>query len=169
MADRSSLAGGMKQLQMLSGEDAYSAAIDEVIGHAQRTLHIFDVDLVRGDYGAAGRCAALGNFLSSKHGNRLDMVLHQTDFLVSRCPRLMQLFKAYGHAFSIRQTFEHARVAADALIIADNLHYVHRFHHDAPRFLLAFGDPEGARQMEERFRQLYEASFPAVSITALGL
>ena len=169
MADGSSLQGVMKELKMLSGEDAYAAAIDAVIGRAQRTLHIFDADLVHGDYGAVGRCAALGDFLSSGHSNRLDMVLHRTDFLVSRCPRLMQLFRIHGHAFSIRQTFEHARAAADALIIADGLHYVHRFHQDAPRFLLAFGDPEGARQMEVRFRQLFEASFPAVSATTLGL
>lgn len=169
MAEGSGLRGGMKDLKVLSGEAAYVAAIDEMIMRAQRTLHIFDVDLVRGDFGKAERCAALRNFLTRKHGNHLSLILHRTDFISSRCPRLMQLLRTYGHAFSIRQTSEHARVAADALFIADELHYVHRFHHDAPRFLRAYDDPEGAREMELRFSQLFEASFPAVPVTTLGL
>lgn len=169
MADRSNLAGSMKELQMLSGEAAYSAAIDEVIGRAQRTLHIFDVNLIRGDYRSMARCEALRNFLSGSRGAQLVMVLHQTDFVTGHCPRLMLLLRARGHAFSIRQTFEHARAASDVLIIADGQHYVHRFQHDGPRFLLAFSDPEGARQLEARFRELCDASFPAVSITMIGL
>lgn len=169
MADRSSLAGSMKELQMLSGEAAYSAAIDEVIGRAHRTLHIFDVNLIRGDYRSMARCEALRNFLSGSRGAQLVMVLHQTDFVTGHCPRLMLLLRARGHAFSIRQTFEHARAASDVLIIADGQHYVHRFQHDGPRFLLAFSDPEGARQLEARFRELFDASFPAVSATTMGL
>mgnify|MGYP000492280870 CR=1 FL=1 len=169
MADQSGLAGSMKDLRMLSGEEAYSAAIDEVIGRAQRTLHIFDVNLIRGDYGSMARCEALRNFLCGSRGTQLVMVLHQTDYLTGHCPRLMLLLRAQGHAFSIRQTFEHARAASDVLIIADGQHYVHRFHHDGPRFLLALSDREGARPLESRFRELFDASFPAVSATTMGL
>lgn len=169
MADASDLQQGNKELHMLSGEEAYAAAIDEVIERAQHTLHIFDVDLIRGGYCSLARCDGLRSFLAKGRANQLIMVLHQTDFLINRCPRLMRLLKSHGHAFSIRQTFDHVRSAADPLVIADGQHYVHRFHQDGARFLLAFSDHEGGRQMEGRFHQLYEASFPSVSATPTGL
>lgn len=169
MADASDFQEGSKELHMLSGEEAYAAAIDEVIERAQHTLHIFDVDLIRGGYDSLTRCDGLRSFLAKGRANQLVVVLHQTDFLIGRCPRLMRLLKTHAHAFSIRQTFDHARSVADPLVIADSLHYVHRFHRDGARFLLAFSDHEGGREMEGRFHQLVEASFPAVSSTIVGL
>lgn len=169
MAEGADLQQGDKQLLMLSGEDAYAAAIDEVIERAQHTLHIFDTNLIRGGYGSLARCDGLRSFLARRRGNQLLMVLHQTDFLSSRCPRLMLLLKTHCHAFSVRQTFEHVRGAADPLVIADSRHYVHRFHQDSARFLLAFDDLDGARQLEGRFQELFDASTPAVSATTTGL
>lgn len=169
MAGESGLPEGDKQLLMLSGEEAYAAAIDEVVERAQHTLHIFDADLVRGGYGSLARCDGLRGFLAKRRGNQLVMVLHQTDFLSGRCPRLMQLLKTHAHAFAVRQTFDHVRGVADPLIIADGRHYVHRFHQDGARFLLAFDDVEGGRALEGRFQQLMEASAPAVSSAITGL
>lgn len=155
--------------QMQSGEDDYALAIDEIIGRAQRSLHIFDVNLMHGNYSSVRRAEVLYDFLARRRGNRVLMILHQTDFLLTRCPRLMSHIKIYGHAFSVYQTAEHAHVAADPFIIADDGHYVHRFHNDGARFLIGISDFDGTRQLEERFQQLLEASSPAVAATKLGL
>lgn len=158
-----------KQHFMESGEAAFEEAIDAVIARARHTLHVFDVDLTRGGYSSLRRYEALQEFLLRSRSNRLTLVLHDIDFLTTRCPRLMSLLKAYSHAIAIHQTHEHARAASDPLLIADATHFIHRFHSRGARFLLALNDPAGAYPLEERFGQLLQASHPAVFATTLGL
>lgn len=153
----------------LDGEAEYAQAINAVIDHAQQTLQIFDTDLTAGDYASLKRFEALRDFLLRSRGNRLVIVLHEIDFLTARCPRLMNLLRIYSHSISIHKTHEHARVASDPFIVADATHYLHRFHRDHARSLLALHDHAGARQLTERFEQLLEASHPAVFATTLGL
>ncbi len=155
--------------RMVNGEADCEAAIDEVIGSAQRSLHIFDADLTRGGYSSLKRYDALHDFLSRGRGNQLVLVLHETDYLTARCPRLMNLLRMQSHRMLVQKTQEHGRVAGDSFVIADEAHFVHRFHHDDARGLLAMNDHAGARQLEERFSQLLEASHPAVFATTLGL
>lgn len=161
--------GSALQHRMLNGEEEYEAAIDEVIDRAERSLHIFDPDLTAGGYASVRRFESLRNFLMKSRANRLIMVLHETEYLTLHCPRLMNLLKIHGYAISILQTHEHGCVASDPLVVADEAHYVHRFHADSARALLALNDHPGARQLEERFGQLREASSPAVSASTLGL
>lgn len=157
------------QHTMLNGEAEYEVAIDTVIASAEHTLHVFDVDLTTGGYNTAKRSEALRAFLMKNRANRLVLVLHETDYLTRQCPRLMQLLKLHSHAISVLQTHEHGRVASDPMVIADALHYVHRFHSDSAGALLALHDPAGGHQLEERFGQLQEASAPAVFADTLGL
>lgn len=157
------------QHELLEGTVAYAQAIDEVIGLAQRTLHVFDSDLAVGGFAGLARYLALRDFLQRDRGSRFVVVLHDVGYLTAHCPRLMQLLRVYAHAVSVFQTYEHARHASDALVIADGRHYVHRFHRDGRRFLLARHDPAGAGELEERFAQLQEASHPAAPATTLGL
>jgi hypothetical protein len=159
----------LKQHRSLNGEAEYEVAIDEVIAQAQHTLHVFDVDLTRGGYSSVKRFEGLRDFLLRGRGNRIVLVLHEIDFLTARCPRLMNLLRTHSHSITIQKTHEHARVASDPFVVADETHYVHRFHHDDARSLLALHDHAGARQLDERFSQLLEASHPAVFATTLGL
>lgn len=154
---------------MLSGERDYEAAIDQVIEAAQTTLHIFDIDMAASGYGSRKRAEALQTFLRKSSKNRLLIVLHDTDRLTVNCPRLLNLLRIHSHSIAINKTLEHARVANDPCVLADEMHYVHRFHRDSARALLAFNDPLGARPLKGRFEQLLEASQPAVFATTLGL
>jgi hypothetical protein len=155
--------------EILEGERAFEEAVNCVISGGENTLHIFDQDLSAGDYGSLQRHDALQVFLRKHSGNRLVIVLHDTDRLTSRMPRLINLLRAYGHAMEIRKTEDHVRHAADGLVIADGRHYVHRLHRDHARSILGWDDPNAARELEDRFQQLMEASYPAVFATTLGL
>lgn len=159
----------LKQHRVVSGEAEYAAAIDQVITQAQRTLHVFDIDLTHGGYSSLQRFDGLRDFLLRGRANRIVLVLHEIDFLTARCPRLMNLLRTHSHSITIQKTHEHARVASDPFVVADEAHYVHRFHQDDARSLLALHDHAGARLLEERFGQLLEASHPAVFATTLGL
>jgi len=158
-----------EQRCMLNGERDYESAIDRVIDAAQHTLHIFDDSLTNGGYASLKRYDALNAFLRKSGKSRLVIVLPDTEYVSAYCPRIMNLLKTFSHAMTIHKTVEHARIASDPFVVADELHYVHRFHRDGARSLLAINDPAGARQMEERFQQLLEASHPAVFATTLGL
>lgn len=157
------------QRSMQSGNRDYEAAVEQVIALAEHTLHIFDPNLSRGGFGSQARFDALNRFLRKSAKNRLVIVLHDTDYFTAYCPRLKNLLKTHSHAVAIHKTLDYARVANDPIVIADEAHYVHRFHRDGMRFLLALHDPTQARQLDERFRQLLEASHPAVFATTLGL
>lgn len=158
-----------EQRNMLDSERDYEAAIDEVIAAAEGVLRIFDVDLRNGGYTSVRRHQLLSDFLRRSGRNRLTIVLHDTAYLTGYCPRLMNLLTIHSHALAIHKTQDHARVAQDPFVLADDLHYVHRFHRDGPRSLLALNDPAGTRQLLDRFDELLDASHPAVFATTLGL
>lgn len=155
--------------QLLTGEREYETAIDRVIEAAETRLHIFDVDLVRGDYSSAGRYELLLAFLRKHPKNTLVIVLHDVSYMTSRCPRLMNLLRSFSHAVSVYQVDDAGRVANDPFVIADELHFVHRLHRHHPRSVLALHDANSARALEGRFQELLEVSYPAVFATTLGL
>lgn len=167
MAEEASAAP--EQRNMLESERDYEAAIDQVIAAAEGVLRIFDVDLRSGAYFSVRRHQLLSDFLRRSGRNRLTIVLHDTAYLTGYCPRLMNLLTMHSHALAIHKTEDHARVAHDPFVLADDLHYVHRFHRDGPRSLLAMNDPVGTRQLSDRFDELLDASHPAVFATTLGL
>ena len=43
--------------------------------------------------------------------------------------------------------------------VADEAHYVRRYHFDDTRGLLAKNDPEGARLLNSRFQEMWKISF----------
>lgn len=153
----------------LDGEKEYAAAIGEVIAKAERTLHIFDIDLAAGGYDSMQRFEAIRDFLVRSRAGLLVIVLHETGYLERYCPRLLGLLKLYSHRISIYKTHEHGRTASDPFVIVDEAHYVHRFHAAGTRALLAFDDFAGARGLEERFQMLMETASLAVPATTLGL
>lgn len=153
----------------IEGQLDYEQAINSVLSQAHRTLRIFDHDLRGTGYNSAARIELLQNFLLLSRVNRLTIVLHDTGYLTRECPRMMNLLRQFSHAISIYQTTEEARNASDPFIIADNDHYLHRFHYDHPRALLALNDKDGALELGRRFNEILEASETAVPPTTLGL
>lgn len=147
----------------------YEQAIHTVISLARHTLRIFDFSLRDTGYNSIERMELLQHFFLASRANRLTIVLHDTDYLTRECPRMMNLIRQFSHAINIYRTSDEARSVSDPFIIADEDHYLHRFHHDYPRALLALHDKEGARQLARRYNEILEASEPAVPPTTLGL
>ena len=151
------------------GVQEYEAAIDSVVAQAKHRLSIFDYDLSDGGYNRPRRFELLRDFLLSSRANRLHIVIHETAFLTRQCPRMMLLLEQFGHAIKINQTEPHAKGVYDPFVIADAEHYVHRFHYEGSRSMLALNDPAGSRALSQRFDELWEASTPAVFANTLGL
>ena len=150
------------------GKAEYEAAIDTILGKASARIRIFDHTL-GGDYNSPRRADLLRRFLLASRRNNLQIVLHDTRSMDRNCPRILNLLRTYAHAISINETHPSAKLVYDPFVIADDRCFVHRFHFDEMRGLLAVDDPIGTNTFIERFSEIWEASSPAVFATTLGL
>ena len=152
----------------LEGVAQYETAMDELLARPRRRLRIFDHH-IGSAFNRAARHDALRTFLLASRANRVEIVLHEVANLARDCPRLMGLLRSFSHAIAIHETEPQAKGVYDPFAIADDRDYLHRFHYEAARSLLALDDPQGALTMTQRFDEIWEASAPAVSATTLGL
>ena len=145
------------------------AAIDELIPLAQRRIRIFDQDLSQTGWNHPARVEKLSAFLRGTRGRRLDIIVHDTGYLETACPRLLNLLRTYTHAMTIYRTGPEAKVATDPLLIVDDRHYLHRFHFEQPRATLGIEQPEQTRPLASRYEEIWATGEPGINATVLGL
>ncbi|MDO9064654.1 MAG: hypothetical protein Q7U25_05530 [Sulfuricella sp.] len=155
--------------RQLNSTAGYTEAIDILIERARHRLRIFDHNLEDGGYTTLRRYDLLRTFLLANRSNRLEIVLHDIDYLTRFCPRILSLFKQFSHAITIQETTPQAKGIYDPFAIADEACFLHRFHYDNPRALLALNDIEGSHGLIKRFEEIRAASAPAITATTLGL
>lgn len=154
--------------RLVDGLREYEGAVDEVIGRANSSLRVFDHTLSSA-FNTPQRHDALRQFLLATRRNTLRIVVHDAQHLDRNCPRLLLLLRQLGHAIYIHETHPRAKGIYDPFVIADDRHYARRFHFDSKKGLLGQDDPIGARTLIDHFEEIWEASFPALSATTLGL
>jgi len=146
-----------------------SAAIDELIGLARHRIRVFDHDLSQTGWSQSSRADRLAAFLREASGRRLDIIVHDTHYLESACPRVLKLLRTFSHVMTIYRTGREARLATDPLFIVDDKHYLHRFHFDQPRAAMGIHQPEPARSLASRFEEIWATGEPGLNATVLGL
>jgi hypothetical protein len=156
------------QQRSIDGNTEYEAALDTLFEQPGRVLRIFDRTLDSG-YNSARRHDLLHRFLRASRAARIQIVVHDASNLARECPRMINLIREFSHAISFNETQPEAKRVYDPFAVVDERHYVHRFHYDGPRGLLALEEPHGARGFVQRFQEIWDASAPAVSGTTLGL
>ena len=147
----------------------YRAAIDRLVAAARRRICIFDRDLVGAGFDEPARYDALRRFLLASRENRLHIVLHDTRAVECAQPRLLLLLSHFSHAVSIHRTEAEARGICDSIMVADELHFVHRFHFDHTRGSWGLDEPAQAQALARRFAEIWNCSHPAITATVLGL
>ena len=153
----------------LSGINESLAAIDEVIGVAQRAIRVFDISLSNRGFNAPARAEKLREFLVAGRAHRLYIALHNTDNLERESPRLLQLLRQFPMSIEIHRTLGQARSAMDPFVLADDHSVWHQLHHEQPRAIVALHSPVDASPIAQRFDEIWDLSEPAVSATTLGL
>lgn len=153
----------------LNGTADYIAALDTLCGLAQHNLCVFEKDFEGIGFNSEARHDTLRRFLLANPANRLHLLAHDARPIVQHCPRLMLLLRQFGHSMQIYQTPQHLQHLSEPFAVADDSHYVRRFHFDDPRGILAQHDVEGARVLKSRFAEMWVSSHPALSATTLGL
>jgi hypothetical protein len=153
----------------VSGLSEMARGIDEVIAAASNRIAIFDRDLADGGYNSSERFNRLKVFLLASRSNRIDIAVHQSDYLERECTRMILLLRQFPYAVQIHRTLTEAQRVQDGFVIADGQHYFHRFHRDHPQAEKAFHDESGAGLLQRRFDEIWSYSEPALSATVLGL
>ena len=145
------------------------AAIDELIALARQRIRVFDQDLSQTGWNQAARIDRLGAFLGGMRGRRLDIIVHDTTYLETSCPRMLNLLRTYCHAMTIYRTGTEARLATDPLLIIDDQHYLHRFHFAQPRAAMGIAQPDQTQPLANRFEEIWATGEPGINATVLGL
>jgi hypothetical protein len=153
----------------LDGLSDYNNALDTLCKLAQRNLYLFEKDYDGMGFNSVTRYETLRNFLLANPAHRLFMLVHDTHYLTKFCPRMLMLLRQFGTGMSIYQTPKNLRHITEPFSVADDSHYVRRFHFDDPHGILAQHDPEKARALKSRFLEMWASSHPAASSTTLGL
>ncbi len=160
---------GTLQHTRLDGIADYTAALDALCQRVQHNLYLFEKNYDGLGFNSEARYETLRRFLLASPNNRLYVLTHDTRYLSTLCPRMMMLLRQFGSSMFIHKTPPHLQQISEPFAVADDAHYVRRFHFDDPRGIVGLYDPENARTLKSRFLEMWEASRPAVSGTQLGL
>ena len=147
----------------------FQGAVERLLAQPGRELRIFDPDGTSLRLNDPARIAQLERFLSASRTRRIYMVIHETDHITRQCPRLLGLLARFSHMVQINRTHEHIRELQDAFLVLDSQHYVRRSVAAFYRGAAGFGDEVEALAMRQRFMEIWEASYPGVSSTTVGL
>jgi len=153
----------------LSGAADYIEALDTVSGLATRTLCVFEQDFDGLGFNSEKRYEILRHFLLASPYHRLSLLAHDTRYLARDCPRVAILLRQFSHNMQIYRTPPHMLNISEPFAVADESHYVRRFHFDDTRGILAQNDPAGARALRSQFADMWAASRPGVSASTTGL
>jgi len=154
---------------MLTSVSEQAKAIDDLIPLARHHIRVFDQDLSQTGWNSALRAERISTFLREVRGRRLDIILHDTRYLETACPRMVSLLRTFSYAMTILKTGDEAKVATDPLLIVDKAHYLHRFHFEQPRATLGIAQPDQTQPLANRFDEIWATGEPGISGTVLGL
>jgi len=97
------------------------------------------------------------------------LLAHDTRPMSQHCPRLMTLLRQFGHNMYIYQIPKNLQHLTDPFAVADESHFVRRFHFDDTRGIFAQNDGESARLLKARFVEMWKSSHPDISTSSFKL
>ena len=146
----------------------YEALIDGLIPQTERLIRVFDQTL-SAPWNSSQRFEVLRQFLLANRANRLLVVVHDAEPIERERQRMVELVRQFGTAVRIHATLSPAKQVYDPFVVFDANHYVHRFHYRFLRAAHGTNDLIGARELLDRFAEIWDASAPAVSGGTSGL
>jgi hypothetical protein len=155
--------------RIITLKSEYFEAVGLLLPMARRELRIFDPTLENLGLHTEERAQQLRALLIANRQNRIYIALHKTDFVARRASRLMDLLATFSASLRIHQTVDDAARVEDCFFLCDEDHFVRRAVAAQPRGAVYLNDPKEAHGVRERFDQVWEKSYPAVSATQIGL
>ena len=161
--------GSTIQHTRLDGINDYSVALDKLCKLAVQNLYLLEKNYDGMGFNSEARYSTLRNFLLASPVHRLFVLAHDTRWLSTECPRMMMLLRQFGASMFIYQTPKNLQNITEPFSVADNSHFVRRFHFDDPRGIFGTNDPGSARLLQSRFLEMWASSRQGISSVTLGL
>ncbi len=155
--------------QIIIGEAEYTQAVALLLAQAQNEIWIFDQDLRLGGFSSLACYQLLTDFFARNSYSKLQLVLQNTEFFETQCPRLFALLALYAHRMQVYQAGDAAQSAKDCFIVVDKQHYLKRFHVAQARFKYDLTAYQEVSLLSLRFEALLQTSSGSISSTTLGL
>jgi hypothetical protein len=156
------------EYRRFEGMREYEALIGDLIPRTQRAIRVFDQTLAP-TWNSPERFEILRQFLLANRANRLLIVVHDAEPIERERPRMVELVRQFGTAVRIHQTLSLAKQVYDPFVVFDANHYLHRFHYRFLRAAHGANDLVGARELLDRFSEIWDASTLVVSAGTSGL
>ncbi|MFY9259029.1 MAG: hypothetical protein WAO71_00820 [Gallionella sp.] len=163
------MADKLLQHTQLDGIKEYSAALDTLCELAERDLYFFDRNLEGVGFNTEARYSMLHRFLLASPAHKLYVLVYDTHYLTTLCPRMMLLLRQFSGRMTIRQVPNSLQHIYTPFAVADDAHTVRRFHFDDPRGVFEQYDASQARVLKACFLEMWAASHHTLSPDRLGL
>ena len=147
----------------------HTAVLEQVLTRFNRSLDIFDCDLVRLGLEQPERIALLRERLLANRDCTIRIVLKDPEPLRSHSPRLFALFGLFAQQMTVVCCAESVRSLQDALLIVDNQHALIRFHVDHARGKVLLDEPATCLPYVHRFAEILAEGGEPVAASTLGL
>ena len=148
----------------ITGRVERVTALNELFDCAEKEIEVFDKDLRGGGYESLRRASAMEAFLLRNQESHIVFLLQDVLFLQQGCPRVMALIRRFPGRITVREVLPLVHKVTDTFVLVDAAHYLHRFHRDQERALLAFRDVEGARELSFRLGEILNFSEVSTSV-----
>jgi hypothetical protein len=150
----------LQQTQLASAAD-YVTALDNLCKLASHSLVFFEKNYLDIGFNSSLRFEILHNYLLQNPTHQLKLLAHDTRPLSQYCPRLLILLQQFSHNMFIYQTPKHLQHITEPFAIADDTHYVRRFHFDHSSGIYAQHDAKYAHFLKSRFMEMWQDSRPS--------
>ena len=144
------------------------AALDDTVSETTHALRMFDD---RGEFYGFDRrplIQGLAALMKRSPETRVSLVLHDTTFIVQRCPLLLELLRAFSPRLQVLRTDEAIRSFSRGLVIADEAVVLRRPHFDRPVTLIDY-DEKAIAGAATLFEEILGHASPAVPGNHTGL
>lgn len=150
----------LQQTELVSAAD-YVNALDNLCKLAKHSLVFFEKNYLDSGFNSSARFEILRNYLLQNPNHQLKLLAHDTRPLSQYCPRLLILLQQFSHNLFIYQTPKHLQHITEPFAIADETHYVRRFHFDHMPGIYVQNDSEYAHLLQSRFMEIWQESRPS--------
>jgi hypothetical protein len=159
----------MSPSPLITSWTEYAAVAERLLGLAQRTLVIFDRNLLSLHLERPTQIASLTRFLRTSPMSELRIAVHSAEPLRNQHPRLLDLLRSYAHKFHVQEIPPHLSNLSDSMLIADGESALIRFHCDYARSKEIAADTEACKPYVKRFEDIWSEGGSPVSATVAGL
>lgn len=147
----------------------HDSAFREILARAERSIDVFDKDLLRLPFEAKEQAEILRRFLVVDDNRRLRLILRDAEPFRRNSPRLMKLLADYPQRMLVQECPPHLASLTDSMCIVDGRHALIRFHQDNVRSKRLDDDAGECQPYCQRFVEILCEGGEPVSASTLGL